>query len=363
MQEFKLVPQIKLYDQMKEFIDQISFCESDLIFTGRRTYRKYFEHTSIPCHFIFSDDYLNGEPSDENLEMIYEDLSKISFTRVFGIGGGSILDLTKLLAIKGNYREQFVKEKELYLVPTTCGTGSEMTNLSILELKAEHTKMGIANDALYADYAVLIPELLDGIPLKIFATSSIDALIHAMESFTSKRATFFSKLFSKKAIELILEGYLEITKEKDQVIMNDYKNFLIGSAYAGIAFGNAGCAAVHALSYPLGAAFHIPHGESNYAVFTEVFKCYQNLHYADALLELNQMLSELLQCEMNEVYVCLDDLISKLLPKKRLQEYGMVAEDIQKFTTIVFEKQTRLMANNFTELTQEQVKEIYKNLL
>ena len=119
---------------------------------------------------------------------------------------------------------------------------------------------------MYAESAVLIPELLEGLPFGVFATSSIDALVHAVESSLSPKATAYTKLFGYKAIEMIIKGYQKVVKEGKEVLPGLMSDFLIASNYAGIAFGTAGCAAVHATSYPLGGKYHVAHGESNRCV-------------------------------------------------------------------------------------------------
>ncbi|MCC8109587.1 MAG: iron-containing alcohol dehydrogenase, partial [Planctomycetes bacterium] len=255
-----------------------------------------------------------------------------------------------------------IKDKELVLVPTTCGTGSEVTNISILELKSRHTKLGLAVDELYADSAVMIPELLTGLPFKFFATSSVDALIHAFESSLSPKATPYTKLFGYKAIELILKGYLEIAKKGEDARIPLLGDFLIASNYAGIAFGNAGCAAVHAMSYPLGGTYHVPHGEANYAIFTEVFKTYQKMNPNGAIKDFDAFVANIIGCKPDNVYDELEKLLNKVIQRKPLHEYGVTKEDIDTFTDNVMTKQGRLMANNYVELDAAKVKEIYNAL-
>lgn len=117
------------------------------------------------------------------------------FVDQYHIGGGTIIDIAKILALDSilpiedlyDGKLPIKRTKKLVLVPTTCGTGSEVTNIAILALTRRHTKKGLANDCMYADSAVLVPELLKGLPFKFFATSSIDALIHAMESSLSPK--------------------------------------------------------------------------------------------------------------------------------------------------------------------------------
>ena len=154
------------------------------------------------------------------------------------------------------------KRRELVLIPTTCGTGSEVTNISILNRTRLGTKMGLVGPAMYADAAVLIPQLLEGLPFGVFATSSIDALVHAVESSLSPKATPYTKLFGYKAIEMLIRGYQTIAREGREARLPLLEDFLIASNYAGFAFGTAGCAAVHAMSYPLGENTTCPTGRA-----------------------------------------------------------------------------------------------------
>ncbi|AGK98995.1 4-hydroxybutyrate dehydrogenase [Clostridium pasteurianum] len=370
MKELSIKPKIYTFDRCEEFINKFKIGKDDLIITSEHNYRAYFEKFNLHAHVIFIRKYGHGEPSDEMVEAIYKDIKDISYKRVVGIGGGSVLDVSKLFALKTispiidlfDHKLQFIKNKELILIPTTCGTGSEVTNISILELKSRHTKLGLAVDELYADYAIMIPELLKELPFGFFATSSIDALIHAIESSVSPKATSYTEMFSYKAMEMILKGYQEIEKYGRSARIPMLKNFLLASNYAGIAFGNAGCGAVHAMSYPLGGNYHVPHGESNYEMFTGVFKKYQALKPIGKITKLNGFLAKILGCKEDKVYMEIEKLLNVLIPKKPLHEYGVSEEELKEFTENVMTKQGRLMANNYTELTRETVYEIYKSL-
>ncbi len=168
------------------------------------------------------------------------------------------------------------KKRELVIVPTTCGTGSEVTNISIMARTRIGTKLGLVSPAMYADYAVLIPQLLEGLPFKVFATSSIDALVHAVESSPVPKATPYTKLFGYKAIEMIIRGYQTIVPKGRRPALS-CSTTSCWPPTCGPGFGTAGCAAVHATSYPLGGKYHVAHGESNYAMFTGVLKNYMEL--------------------------------------------------------------------------------------
>ena len=335
----------------------------------RYIFEPYFGGLDIKADVLYQEKYGAGEPSDEMAEAMYADM-KGDYKRIIAIGGGTIIDISKIFALKNvspildlyDRKVEIVKDKELVLVPTTCGTGSEVTNIAILELKSRHTKLGLAVDEMYADSAVLVPELLKGLPFKFFATSSIDALIHALESSLSPKATSYTEMFGYQAIEMILNGYKEIAKNGEDARIPLLKDFLLASNYAGIAFGNAGCAAVHAMSYPLGGTYHVPHGEANYCLLIGVFKAYMEIDPNGKIRKMNRFIADILGCGEDVVYDELEKLLNKIIQCKPLHEYGVKEEELETFTDNVMEKQGRLMANNYVELSRDKVYEIYKKL-
>ncbi len=370
MKQFRIKTTIWQFDNCKEFCDTFHIGRNDLIITSEHTFKDYFEELSLEAAVVYFRKYGSGEPNDKMVEAIYADVKNIPYNRVIAIGGGTILDVAKLFALKNvlpvpdlfDKKLELVKDKELILVPTTCGTGSEVTNISILELVSRRTKLGLAVDELFADSAILIPKLLEKLPFPYFATSSIDAFIHAIESFLSPKANPFTEMYSIRAMEMILKGYQIIVKDGEAARIPLLPDFLLASTYAGLAFGNAGTAAVHAMSYPLGAAYHIPHGESNYAIFTGVFKTYQKLLPNGKISQLSRFLSGILECGEDRVYDELEALLNHIIPKKALSRYGVTREQLEEFTVSVMEKQGRLMANNYAELDKDTVYEIYLSL-
>jgi 4-hydroxybutyrate dehydrogenase len=365
-----LKPEVHKFSSCADFVAEFKLGEGDLIITNSYIYEPLFGALGVKADIVFQENYGSGEPSDEMAEAIYRDI-KGRPRRIIAIGGGTVIDVSKLFALKKvapvldlfDKKTEIVKDKQLIIVPTTCGTGSEVTNLSILELKSRHTKMGLASDALYADYAVLIPELLEGLPFQVFATSSIDALIHAVESSVSPKATAYTKIFGYKAIEMIVKGYQKIAASGPDARKALLEDFLVASNYAGIAFGNAGCGAVHAMSYPLGAKFHIPHGEANYALFTGVFKNYLEISKEGRIAEVDALLSDLLGCGTDDAFDELEKLLSTIITKKRLSQYGVTRETLEEFTDVVMKSQGRLMGNNFATLDASRVLKIYGELL
>lgn len=194
------------------------------------------------------------------------------FDLVIGVGGGSALDLAKLtavLAVHDGAVEEYlnltgrkqISKKGLpkILIPTTSGTGSEVTNISVLSL--ESSKDVVTHDHLLADVAIVDPELTLSVPSKVTAATGIDALTHAVEAYVSVNANPATDALALQAIRMIsssLRTAVENGEDKEARTQMSY-----GSYLAGLAFFNAGVAGVHALAYPLGGQFHISHGESN----------------------------------------------------------------------------------------------------
>ena len=212
----------------------------------------------------------------------------------------------------------------------------------------------------YPDSAVLIPELLKGLPYPVFATSSIDALIHAIESFLSPKASAHSEMFSISAIKTILAGYQNVVKNGKDSWKNDIEDYLVASNFAGIAFANAGCAAVHAMSYPLGGQYHIPHGEANQLMLPEVLRKYKEKQPVGRINDFEALLSDILGVSSDKSIEELIKLVDNILARKPLKDYGMTLEEFPAMAAGVIENQQRLLINNYTELTVEDLVSIYE---
>lgn len=363
-------PTLHQFATCREFVEDFKLSSQDLILTNQYIYQPYFGQMGLGCQILFQEQYGAGEPSDVMVDAILAAAAKTDCKRIVAIGGGTVIDIAKVLAVAGSEgvdalydkAPDLEKKRELVIVPTTCGTGSEVTNISIMARTRMGTKLGLVSPAMYADQAVLIPELLEGLPFGVFATSSIDALVHAVESSLSPKATPYTKLFGYKAIEMLIRGYQRIAMDGQESRIGLLEDFLLASNYAGLAFGTAGCAPVHATSYPLGGKYHVPHGESNYAMFTGVLKNYMELRQDGEIAVLNRYLADLLGCGVPVVYDRLEELLNQILPKKPLHAYGMTREDIDEFAHSVITSQGRLMANNFVPLDEERVRKIYREL-
>ena len=369
---FTVKSNIHQFDTFARFAEAFQLGKDDLVITQTFINEPYIRGLNLPCTFVMQEQYGAGEPSDEMIQRMMDDLRGVAYSRVVAVGGGTVIDIAKLFALGclENVTDAFerkipiVKRKGLVIVPTTCGTGSEVTNISIAELKQKHTKLGLADNAILADDAVLVPELLTTLPFKPYAFSAIDALIHATESYLSPKATPFSRLFSEEAIRLILPIFAGIAKEGPDHRLAHLEPMLRASTYAGIAFGNAGCAAVHALSYPLGGNYHVPHGESNYQFFTTILDFYARRNPTGDIRALNSLYAGLLGCgEAPEVlYPALDKVLSCMVQKRPLREYGMREEECEQFADSVLERQQRLLANNYVPMSREEIVSVYRKL-
>lgn len=371
MQLFKLRTILHAAKDFADFAEEFKLGEKDLVITNDFLYKPYMEKLNLPCHFVMQEQYGLGEPSDELMNKILKDLAGVEYNRVIGIGGGTVIDISKLFVIKGLKDDVLVafdkkmpieKDKELIILPTTCGTGSEVTNISIAEIKSRKTKMGLADDAILPDYAVFVPELLNGLPFKPYACSAIDALVHAVESYVSPKANPYTRTFSLQAVDIIIDVFQKIVEHGPEYRHERHHDMLIAANMAGIAFGNAGVGAVHALSYPLGGNYHVPHGEANYQLFTEVFKLYHKKDPNGAIKEIEEYLATRLGCKVEEVYDKLDQLLSALVPLKKLREYGMKEEEVRGFAENAMQTQQRLLKNNYVPFDVDEMESIYRAL-
>lgn len=230
-------PTLHQFATCREFVEDFKLSSQDLILTNQYIYQPYFGQMGLGCQILFQEQYGTGEPTDVMVDAILADAAKTDCKRIVAIGGGTVIDIAKVLAVAGSEgvdalydkAPDLEKRRELVIVPTTCGTGSEVTNISIMARTRMGTKLGLVSPAMYADQAVLIPELLEGLPFGVFATSSIDALVHAVESSLSPKATPYTKLFGYKAIEMLIRGYQRIAMDGQESRIGLLEDFLLAS--------------------------------------------------------------------------------------------------------------------------------------
>lgn len=360
---------IKEYKSLDDYFSS-DVLDGALIVTSSGIMKRTLSEYTTEVPMVFHDTYGKGEPTDIKIDQMIAAKNKHPHTKIIAIGGGTVMDCAKLMVLKNltHAADAFTgtvaleKAVPLICIPTTCGTGSEVTAITVAELTELHTKKGLGHPALQPDEAILIPELLKTLPLKPFMHSAIDALIHATESYLSPKASKLTKVLSLEATLKILKGFQQMSFHGIDKRFDYLEDFLIASCYAGISFGNAGVGAVHALSYPLGGKYHVAHGEANYQFFTAVFKYYFDKKADGPIIELATAISKILDCRKDHVFETLESLIEKLIEKPSLRSYGMAEKDIILFTEEVIEGQQRLLANNYVALSKDDIKMIYSSL-
>lgn len=227
---------------------------------------------------VFQD--IVAEPTVSDFNHIIALARQFRADSVVGIGGGSVLDVSKLVAAFINSQQQveqcfgtgFIREKGVWLacLPTTAGTGSEVSPNAILLDERDHLKKGIVSPYLIADAAYVDPKLTWTVPTKVTADTGMDALTHCIEAYTNKFAHPAVDIYALQGIRLIAANLERAVKDGTDVEAREAMAF--GSLYGGLCLGPVNTAAVHALSYPLGGEFHIPHGLSNAILLPSVMK-------------------------------------------------------------------------------------------
>ncbi len=369
MKAFQITPSVIEYTDFSDFAKDAGLGAKDLILTNEYIYQPAISALNLGCQTLFQEKYGAGEPTDVMVDAILDDLRQQQYDRIIAVGGGTIIDIAKVIAVAENTdhvddlydrMDALHQVHPLLIVPTTCGTGSEMTNISIINRTTKGVKQGIVSPAMFAKQAVLVPGMLASLPYGVYATSSIDAMIHAVESYLSPNACPISELFSEKALELILPCWKAAADSGDKNGWKPYAaEFLRASNYAGIAFGHAGCAAVHALSYPLGGGHHVPHGEANQCMFAPVMRKYVEKQPTGKLNQFEALLAKLLGCYKKEAIDALYQLMDKVLTRKPMQAYGVTEEELPKYADTVVETQQRLLNNNYVPLTRNEILDIY----
>lgn len=319
---------------------------------------------------VFQD--IVAEPTVNDFKKMLEIARQFKADSVVGIGGGSVLDVTKLVAAFINSDQQvedcfgtgFIQKKGLWFacLPTTAGTGSEVSPNAILLDERDHLKKGIVSPFLIADVAYVDPKLTWTVPAKVTADTGMDALTHCIEAYTNKFAHPSVDIYALQGIRLIAANLEKAVKNGQDQEAREALAF--GSLYGGLCLGPVNTAAVHALSYPLGGEFHIPHGLSNAILLPSVMKFNAPAamkRYAEVAIamgcEPGKNDEETAQCGVDFIYQ-LADAVG--IPKK-LTDLGIPQTAVDGMAKAAMEVQ-RLLKNNPREVTEQDARDIYNSL-
>jgi alcohol dehydrogenase class IV len=317
---------------------------------------------------------VEADPRYEIVADCVEMIRRENADLLIGFGGGSPIDIAKVSAVmatnKGSISEYFGVDLipnaglSTLIIPTTAGTGSEVTPIAILSDHTEKLKKGIVSPHLFPSAALLDPELTLGLPAHVTAATGMDALIHAVEAFTSKNATTISDMLARQAMQLIAKNLR--TAYADGSNLEARSTMLEGSLLAGMAFCTAGVTAVHAFAYPIGAEFHIPHGVANSIMLAPVME-FNKLGNLERFAEIGGYLGEntaglSTRETANAAVEAMRTLAADLRIPGHLSEFGVEDKDIPGLAAGVM-KVTRLLANNPREMTQKDAETIYRSVL
>lgn len=318
----------------------------------------------------------DGVEADPSLETVIDAASAgraAGTTSVVGFGGGSSLDVAKLCALLlgsdcglddawgvGNAKGPRLP---LVLVPTTAGTGSEVTPVSIITVSSEE-KRGVSSPIILPDLAILDAELTLGLPAHITAATGVDAMVHAIEAYTSLSTNNnpLSRMLAREALRLL--GANIKTAVRQGANREARGAMLLGSMLAGQAFANSPVAAVHALAYPIGSAFHVPHGLSNALVLPHVLR-FNSSEAADKYAEIAHDafpgLPRNLRCEdvCASFIAALEDLAVQLEMPTRLRDVNIPQSALPSLSAASM-LQTRLLVNNPRHISQADSLSIYQ---
>lgn len=314
---------------------------------------------------------VEADPSKATLLAAVETGRAAGVTSVVGFGGGSPMDVAKLAAyllgsgddldsIWGVEVATGVK-LPLVLVPTTAGTGSEATPISVITVEGG-TKLAVNARAITADLAILDPTLTVGLPRHVTAATGIDAMVHAVEAYTSARLKNpVSDALAREALRLLSANLLRACEVPDDLAARSA--MLLGAHLAGVAFSNAPVAGVHALAYPLGGIHHLPHGLSNALMLRHVLQ-----HNAEAARDLYAELAEVVapdctgqgsQAKCATLIDVLDGMIVESGLKPRLRDHGITTSDIPLLAREAM-KQQRLLVNNPCPIDEADAARLYE---
>ncbi len=317
---------------------------------------------------------VQAEPSAESLDQVVALVNETKADLVVGLGGGSAIDVAKAAAVLaangGTAYDYFGTDKvkkpgiPVIAIPTTAGTGAEATPNAIFTNTKTQVKEGIVTPYMMPEVAIVDAELTLTVPARVTAATGMDALTHAIESYTSVKATPTTDLYAAEAIRLIGRSIrTAVFRGSDLAARTD---MALGSLYAGISICNAGTGAVHSMAYPLGGQFHLPHGIANATLLPYVlpWNVQGNVaKFAQIAALLGEPVEGLSPLEAAEKAVAaVTRLCGDLGIPARLSSFGVKAEDVRAMAEFAHATR-RLMDNNPRNLSVDEVEQIYRTAL
>ncbi len=324
-------------------------------------------------YYILDD--LPPEPTYTAVQKLVDQFKVSGADMIVACGGGSVMDAAKLASVLVT-EEYGIKELledpgraqkcvPIILIPTTAGTGAEVTPNAIVAVPEKELKVGIVNENMIADYVILDARMIRNLPRKIAAATGVDALAHCIECFTSKKANPFSDVYALEGLDLILNNILDACN--DPGAMEAKNKMQIAAYYGGLAITASGTTAVHALSYPLGGKYHIAHGVSNAILLAPVMRfnepvCREKFATAyDRCVHTERSCSTV---EEKSAYLLawMERIVKDLDIPTNLKEFGVPDEDLEVLVEAGMQVQ-RLLVNNMREVTPADARALYQEIM
>ena len=325
-------------------------------------------------YYVLDD--LPAEPSYMAVQKLVDEFKKQGADIIVACGGGSVMDAAKLASVLVT-DEYGVKELldqpgmaqkcvPIILIPTTAGTGAEVTPNAIVAVPERELKIGIVNEHMIADYVILDARMIKNLPRSIAAATGVDALCHAVECYTSNKANPLSDTFALQAADLILNNIMDACENPDA--MTAKNNMQIAAFYGGLAITASGTTAVHALSYPLGGKYHIAHGVSNAMLLVPV------MHFNEPVIR--ERLADIYDRACHEenrsahtaeeksawVIRRMEEIVRNLNIPTSLKEFNVPETDLDLLVESGMQV-TRLLVNNLRKVTPEDARSIYQQIM
>ena len=283
MLQLKFKPELHYFDTCREFVEAFKVEESDIVLTNEYIYQPFFGEYNLPAKVICQEKYGAGEPTDVMVNAILETMESIPHRRIIAIGGGSVIDCAKGVGARVAYPKKSLnklagvmrvmrKIPTLIAIPTTAGTGSEVTLAAVITDEKTHHKYAIMSFPLIPHYAVLDPKLTFTLPPHLTATTGMDALTHAVEAYIGRSTTKKTRRLALEATALIFQNIEKAYADGHDEAARDA--MLRASYMAGVAFSMSYVGYVHAIAHSIGGRYGVPHGLANAVILPNVLEAY-----------------------------------------------------------------------------------------
>lgn len=326
-------------------------------------------------YYVLDD--LPAEPSYEAVQKLIDEFKRSGADFIVACGGGSVMDAAKLASVLVT-DDYGVKELldtpgiakkcvPIILIPTTAGTGAEVTPNAIVAVPERELKVGIVNENMIADYVILDARMIKNLPRPIAAATGVDALAHCIECFTGNKANPFSDIYALEGLDLILNNIQKACDDPEA--MEEKNRMQIAAYYGGLAITASGTTAVHALSYPLGGKYHIAHGVSNAILLAPVMRFNSEDPEVKKRLALayDRCCHGEKNCETVEEKCAwmirrIEEIVEQLDIPKSLKSFGVPKEDLEGLVQAGMQVQ-RLLTNNRRLVTEADARALYLEIM